>query len=100
MPFQNHLIISAESDPYIDINNNIRTNLSGIESRFQEKSLQMIQLGHKIQAEEKKFQSMKILTENLENELATVEKRLESKISAAELALNLRDLTLRTDSSL
>ena len=31
--------------------------------------------------------------ENLKNELATVEKRLESKISAAELTLNLRDLT-------
>merc|ERR1711868_318321 len=49
----------------LDVNNNIKTNLSGIESRFQEKSLQLIQLGHRIQAEEKKFQSMKILTENL-----------------------------------
>ena len=55
--------------------------------------MQLKQLAHRIDSEEKKFQAMKALTQNLENELATVEKKLEAKIAAAEVALNSGDLT-------
>ena len=61
--------------------------------KLAEKSLQLKQLAHRIESEEKKFQAMKALTQNLENELATVEKKLETKIAAAEVALNSRDFT-------
>ena len=54
--------------------------------------MQLKQLAHRIESEEKKFQAMKALTQNLENELAAVEKKLESKIATAELALNFRIL--------
>ena len=50
--------------------------------------MQLKQLSHRIELEEKKFQAMKALTQNLENELAVVEKKLETKIAAAELAVN------------
>ena len=56
--------------------------------KLAEKSLQLKQLSHRIESEEKKFQAMKALAQNLENELAAVEKKLETKIAAAELALN------------
>ena len=61
--------------------------------KLSEKSLQLKQLAHRIESEEKKFQAMKGLTQNLENELATVEKKLEAKIAAAEVTLNSRDFT-------
>ena len=56
--------------------------------KLAEKSMQLKQLSHRIESEEKKFQAMKALAQNLENDLAAVEKKLETKISAAELALN------------
>ena len=56
--------------------------------KLAEKSMQLKQLSHRIESEEKKFQAMKALAQNLENDLAAVEKKLETKIAAAELALN------------
>ena len=61
--------------------------------KLAEKSLQLKQLSHRIESEEKKFEAMKVLTQNLENELVTVEKKLEAKIAAAEVSLNSRDFT-------